>query len=151
MPLKFLDLRLGSHLSWPHVCTMPAHPTFLTFTLQCHPGRQHPKVPFPRWAGDGLCHKRAVWPWTSHLTLWGLGFLISTARGLAIDYLEFPDSRAGGSTSHPSSIPRDRHFTQRTLEKKVDNTFSIYQMFAECLCLILCPCPPPPPPQRLTI
>lgn len=67
-----------------------AHPTFLTFTLQCHPRRQHPTVPFPTWAGDVLCHKRAVWPSTSHLTLWGLGFLISAARGLAIDYLRFP-------------------------------------------------------------
>lgn len=115
-------------------CVHHAHPTFLTFALQCHPGDNTPQCPFLRELGCALPQTCCV---TSHLTLWSRGFLISTMRGLAVDYLISPDSGTGGSMSHPSSIPRDRHLMQRTLEEKLTTLFSIYQMFAECLCLIL--------------
>lgn len=110
--LNLPDLHLGSHLSCPHVYTMPILPSFLLL-LQCHLGGNTPRYPFL----CELCHKQssAVWPWTSLLTLLGLSFLISVMRGLVIDGLKSPLTlTTSSSMSHPSGILLDVHISLDT-------------------------------------
>lgn len=59
VPLKLLDLRLGSHLSWPHVYTMPILPSSPLLFSVIREATPHSALSYVSW--DVLCHKRAVW------------------------------------------------------------------------------------------